>query len=458
MAGSLNNKILRKLSAVVGGNHLSTENDVLLAYSYDASPCVPHLPDAVISPGNTEEVQSIVGLAFEAGVPLVARGAGTGLSGGSLASHGGIIISFQRMNKILTLDLSERVAVVQPGVVNNDLNAAIARHSLLYPPDPGSAKVCTLGGNVSENAGGPHSVKYGSTSDYVLSLECVLPTGAVVRTGALSRRNACGYDLTHLLCGSEGTLGLITEITLKLVPMPKFRQAGVFAFEETSSAGAAISAINAARIPVSALEVIDGLSFEYLEGTSNANETYILFEVDGEPEVVRGQAGQLVDLCMLNGGQLFMSGTGHEEVDQLWGWRRKISGTLCREGMSKIGEDISIPRTRVPEMMERIKELAGEHDIDIAVFGHAGDGVLHPNILIDMNDSEKIKRAGVVSEEIFRLAVEMGGTISGEHGIGLCKAGFTHLAVDAGSLEMMKEIKKVFDPRNIMNPGKIFTE
>ena len=241
-------------------NHLSTEEDVLIAYSYDSSPGTPRLPDAVISPGTTEETRSIVGLALEAGVPLVARGAGTGLSGGALAVSGGLVVSFQRMNKILKVDPLEMAAVVQPGVVNRALNRAVESHDLFFPPDPGSANVCTLGGNVSENAGGPHSVKYGRTSDYVLSLECVTPAAEVMRTGSQSHRNVCGYDLTRLLCGAEGTLGLITEITLKLMPRPKFKEAAVFAFEGISRAGAAVDAINAARIPVSAFEIVDGLS------------------------------------------------------------------------------------------------------------------------------------------------------------------------------------------------------
>jgi glycolate oxidase len=451
---------IRKLNGIVGADHVSRHVEDLICYSYDGTPYRAH-PEVVVHPGSTAEVAELLATAAEAGVKVVARGAGTGLSGGSVPLEGGMVLHLDRMNRLRRLDPLEMLAVVEPGMTNWDLRQAAEGQGLFYPPDPGSTKVCTLGGNVAENAGGPHGVKYGVTGDYVIGLEGVLASGMTFRTGGETRRNVTGYDLTSLLVGSEGTLAVITEITLKLLPKPPARLTALLAFEKPVDAGAAVTAISGRGIIPAALEIMDGITIDCVERYRPGHlprdaAAVLLIEVDGEAESVRHELQRAVKAGEACGGRLVRSARTPEEAEELWESRRSISPALGRIAPTRIGEDISVPRTRVPEMLERIQKISIKHDLIIAVFGHAGDGNLHPNILTDARDPEKMGRTEAAINEIFAAALEMGGTLSGEHGIGKAKSRFMEGSLPAETLALMKGIKDVFDPGGILNPGKIF--
>lgn len=454
-------RFLRKLEKLLGSRHVAAETEDLISYAHDGTLSEAALPDAVAHPGSLEEVVGLVLAAAEEGVPLVPRGAGTGLSGGSVAVQGGVVLHFNRMNRLKELDVGDMVAVLEPGVVNWALRQKAIGSGLFYPPDPSSMKVCTIGGNVAENAGGPYGVKYGVTGDYVLGLEAVLSSGEVIRTGGKIRRNVAGYDLTSLLAGSEGTLAIITEITLKLLPRPASRSAALFAFDEIEAAGEAVVALGAGGITPAALEIMDQAAIDcaeqYRQGRLPRDvAAVLLIEVDGEPEAVNGQMEKVANIFGQANGRMIRVAASEKEAEELWESRRSVSAALSRMGPQKIGEDISIPRSCIPEMVGRIKEIAHRHGLAIAVFGHAGDGNLHPNILTDMRNPELMKKTEAAIADLFQTAVELGGTLSGEHGIGLAKAPYLKNVVTAETLESMQNIKRALDPAGIMNPGKIF--
>lgn len=433
----------------------------LIAYGVDASCSVARLPDVVAHPRTHDEVVRLVEAAAAAHVPLVPRGAGTGLSGGSLAAQGGLVIVFDRMNHLIRLDSGDLVAVVEPGVLNWQLQKAASEASLFYPPDPSSARVCTLGGNVAENAGGPRAVKYGVTADYLVGLQCVLSSGKSMRIGGAFRRNATGYDLLHLMAGSEGTLAIVTEVTLRLLPKPPHRRAVTFTFESILTAGDAVVALGACGVTPSAIEIMDRTAIEcareFIPGIlTGEGAAQLLIEVDGGSEETLVQIEKIKDVCKSAGGNMVSLAANEEEVNVLWDVRRSVSASLGRMGRKKIGEDISVPRSKVPEIMSRIEEIAEQNGVTIAVFGHAGDGNLHPNILADEGNAEEMQRVEAAIAEIFQATVELGGTLSGEHGIGTAKAPFLGLALSREASTLMEGIKDVFDPLGIMNPGKIF--
>ena len=453
-------QLLRKLRKIVGEGHVESSTEDMLCYRYDGlERGAP--PDAVVHPASVEEVAELVRAAAAAGKPVVPRGAGTGLSGGSVPLTGGIVIDLNHMNRIRAIDRENLIAEVEPGVINWDLKTAADGEGLFYPPDPSSTRVCTLGGNIAENAGGPCGVKYGVTGDYVLGLEAVLPDGNVIRTGGRNRRDVAGYDLTSLLVGSEGTLAVVTAATLRLLPRPPARRTVLLSYRELAGAGAAVAAMASSGVTPAALEIMDGITIECVEkyrpgylqvGAAAA----LLLEVDGEAEGVDAQLERARAACQETGGEIVFTASDEQEAEELWESRRAISPSLGRLAPAKIGEDISVPPARVAEMIGRIQAIATDHGLTIAVFGHAGDGNLHPNILTDRRDAEQMRRADMAIKELFAAAIELGGTLSGEHGIGLAKAGFMDGAIQAQALGKMKEIKRLFDPDGIMNPGKIF--
>ncbi len=450
---------MRKIAGIVGSEYASDAAEDLLCYSYDGM-VSSAIPDVVVHPATAGEVASLVKTAADEGMPVVARGAGTGLSGGSLPLRGGMVLHLDRMNRMRRLDSGEPLAVVEPGITNQELKAAAAAMGLFYPPDPSSGKTCTLGGNVAENAGGPYGVKYGVTGDYVLGLECVLASGKILRTGGMTRRNVSGYDLTSLLVGSEGTLAVITEITLRLLPKPATCRTALIAFDHLVGAGAAVVAVGGAGIIPAALEIMDKTTIECVEQFRPGHlpigaEAVLLIETDGEAEAADLELRQAVKACQAAGGHLVTLAMSKEEAEEVWETRRSVSPALSRRAPTKIGEDISVPRTRIPEMLKRVQEIGARHELVIAVFGHAGDGNLHPNILTDRHDHGMMERSEAAIAEIFAAAMELGGTLSGEHGIGISKARFMKDAVGSEALALMREIKKTFDPGGIINPGKI---
>ncbi|RJQ42869.1 MAG: FAD-binding protein [Gaiellales bacterium] len=460
MAGkmSLRPGFERRIRKIVGGEHVQDSPEDMICYGYDAT-SETGIPDLVVHPGSRDEVVSIVKEAAAGKIPLVPRGAGTGLSGGALANRGGIVLHFDRMNSILGLDVENQKAVVQPGVINGDFKDAVAHHGLFYPPDPGSTRVCTLGGNIAENAGGAYGSRYGVTGDYVLGLEAVLATGEVLRTGSTARRDVAGYDLTRLLVGSEGTLAVITEATLRLIQAPRARSAAFFSFSDFSDALAAVRAIGAEGLEAAALEIMDRTTLEcldrYLPGRLPVSAAVLLVELHGSSDdCVAGMLDQAVAAATSNGGETVKTAQ-NESCEDFWEWRRAVSPSLGQVAASKIGEDICVPVGNIGLMHEMITAISKRYDLRIAVFGHVGDGNLHPNILTDRRDPTAMMRTEEAISELFRAAVELGGTISGEHGIGITKSAYMSMMRDPVSLGMMAAIKKVFDPEGILNPGKI---
>jgi len=453
-------QILRKLASIVGAAHVQSSREDLLCYRYDGT-ATGSLPDVVVHPQTAAEVAQLMELAANNRIHVVPRGAGTGLSGGSLPADGGLVMSFDRMDRIIKIDSDNLVAHVEPGVINRDLKVAVDREGLFYPPDPSSTRVCTLGGNVAENAGGPYGVKYGVTGDYVLGLQAVLADGSILSTGGENKRDVTGYDLTSLLVGSEGTLAIVTSIILRLLPKPPARRTALFLFDDLADAGATVRSMADHGLVPAALEIMDRTTIDCVskhkpgqipEGIAAA----LLLEVNGEVESVDSQMKRAVSACQGSGGRLEKVAETDEEADIIWDTRRAVSPALGQIAPTKIGEDISVPPARVPEMIERIADISRENDLPIAVFGHAGDGNLHPNILADSRDEKVMVRTGPAIEAIFKAALELGGTLSGEHGIGTTKAPFMKDATQAEALRMMKEIKKIFDPKGLLNPGKIF--
>jgi glycolate oxidase len=456
----LDERVIRELREALGGDKVLTAPEELIAYSYDAS-WPEAVPGAVVSPLATEDVVITLRIAERERIAVVPRGAATGLAGGSVPLEGSIALNMARMNKILEISPDDLLAVVQAGVVNQDLQQAAARHGLFFPPDPASYYMSTLGGNVAANAGGPRCLKYGVTTDYVLGLEVVLPGGKVMRTGGRTIKNVAGYDLTRLMVGSEGTLGVISEITVKLLPLPKAKGTVLALFKTLDEACEVLGAVLSGGVLPLTTELMDDLTIraveEYMElgipaGTGGA----LLIDVDGWPEGIESASRAVADICRQGGALEVQRAVTAEESEKLWTGRRAIAAALGHLGPDSFSEDLAVPRSKIPQMARRIREVGAKYDLLIPVFGHAGDGNLHPNIICDRRDPEVLKRAERAAEEIMDAAIELGGTITGEHGIGLAKLDFVLKGLDPVALEQMRAIKQLFDPHNIMNPGKVF--
>ncbi len=432
------------------------------AYAYDGT-WGEAWPDAVVLAHSTEDVAAVLRIADEERVPVVPRGAASGLSGGSVPERGGIALSLTPMRKIFEISPEDLVAVVQPGVVNLDLQKAAEPYGLFYPPDPASLDISTIGGNIAENAGGPRCLKYGVTSDYVLGLEVVIPGGEVLRLGGRSIKNVTGYDLVHLFVGSEGTLGVVTEAILKLLPRPPAR-ATVSAFFDNLDVAAetVVKVVTSGILPLTT-ELLDKVSIGVVEdflhlGLPRNAEAMLLISVDGEPESVKRQAEEIAEICRRQGATGVSLADTPEEEEKLWKARRSVSPALGRLRPHKLGEDIAVPRSKVPDMVRRVQEIGRKWGLVIPVYGHIGDGNLHPTLACDRRDPEEMKRVEGAAEDIFKAAIELGGTLSGEHGIGMLKRDYIPLALPDNVVTRMKAIKQVFDPHGIMNPGKVFPE
>lgn len=452
----------RAISALreIFGERLKESLEDRICYSFDATG-KEFLPDAVAFPLTAEEVRRTVLLANERRFPVIPRGAGSGFSGGSLPVRGGVVLSLERMDRILSIDTENLVAVVEPGVVTETLKEEAKKRGLFYPPDPASLKFCTIGGNLAECAGGMCAVKYGVTRDYVLGLEAVLGTGELVRTGVYTVKGVVGYDLTRMLVGSEGTLGIITKATLKLIPLPE-SVATLLAFFRTNGEGArAVAGIVEERITPCAMEMMDRTAIDCVREIADLPVPgdagcALLIEVDGPEASVSQEAGRVQAACGRFGATEVRLSTDAAGREKLWELRRSISPAIRRVNPVKINEDIVVPRSRLPAMYGFLSELAARKNLKIVNFGHAGDGNIHVNIMISGKDEDERRRADEAVEEVFRKTVELGGTISGEHGIGIAKAPYLEMEVGPLGVSVMKRLKSCFDPNGILNPGKIF--
>jgi glycolate oxidase len=393
-------------------------------------------------------------------MPVVPRGAGTGMTAGSVPGDGAVVLSFERMNRILELDPANLNVLVEPGVINGALQKELAAEGYFYPPDPASLKFCTIGGNVAENAGGPRALKYGVTRDYVMELEAVLPTGEVITTGVKTYKGVVGYDLTRLLVGSEGTLAVITKIRLRVLPEPEAVTTLLALFGDVEVAGRAVSGIIAAKIIPRTLEFMDREAVVAVESYKPAGlptdvEALLLVELDGHPRAIQEEAERVVQMCEDLGGEVQVARDALSR-ERLWDSRRAISPALHHLDMRKINEDIVVPRSELPAMLSFLRELSVKSGIKIVNFGHAGDGNIHVNIMVDQDDEESYRKGHALAGEMFGRVLSLGGTISGEHGVGLTKADFISMEVKPAEMELMRGVKGLFDPRNILNPGKIF--
>jgi glycolate oxidase len=439
---------------------ISTAPEDLLCYGFDASG-LEASPSAVVWPEHTEDVVRVMKYAYENGIPVVPRGAGTGMTGGAIPSSGAIIVSLEKMNRILDVDSENLSVFCEPGLINGRLQGDVERRGLFYPPDPASMNFCTIGGNVAENAGGPRAIKYGVTKDYVMEIESVLPNGEVITTGVKTPKGVVGYDLTRLLVGSEGTLSIFTKIRLKILPLPEEVITLLAFFNNLESSGNAISRITASKIIPRTLEFMDHEVIRAVEnfkpvGLPQGAEAVLLIELDGYPSTITREAEKVADVCRNLGAEVSMA-EDEEARTKLWEARRAVSPALYHISPTKINEDIVVPRNRIPDMLKRLRKLSEESGIKIVNFGHAGDGNIHVNIMVDRNNKEEYAKGVELVKHVFKETLELGGTISGEHGIGLTKARYIGLEIADTEMSIMKSIKHVFDPKNILNPGKIFT-
>lgn len=455
----MEDKIKKALIDIVGEENYTDNLIDLISYSKDASEH-RHRPDAAVWPATAEEISAILKLANKDRFPVVPRGAGTSLAGLAVPEKGGVVLDLGRMNKIISVSVTDRLAVVQPGVVYADLERALAPHDFFFPPDPASGTVATLGGNVATNAGGIKGAKYGTTKDYVLSLQVVLPDGRVMRTGSKCMKSSSGYDLTKLFVGSEGTLGVVTEITLKINPKPSLSSTAMATFEDLEDAGRAVSEIMHSGILPSALEVVDQQTLIAINQNTDLNlpevEAILIAETDGHTrEETQFQLNKVIEIFKKNNASTVKQAATKEEAEALWTARKSAYAVMSRINNSLAVEDLSVPMSKVPNILKTISDLAKKYDLKIPTVGHAGDGNLHPTISYDSTNPDEVKRVEQASAELFEKVIELGGTLTGEHGIGLAKAPFMHLEHDPVAMDVMRSIKKSFDPNNILNPGKM---
>ena len=453
---------IEALGNIVGEKNISTASTDRITHSYDATQ-QEFLPEVVVYAETTEQVRDIVRLANDKMIPIIPRGAGSGFTGGTLPVKGGIVLVLTRMNRIIKIDTDNLIAVVEPGVVTADLQKEAERVGLFYPPDPASKDFCTLGGNVAECAGGPRCVKYGVTKDYVFGLKVVTPKGEVIRTGGQTLKNVVGYDLTKLFVGSEGTLGVVTEITLKLIPLPEAKKTMLVQFETIEGAARSVSEIIRSKIVPTTLEFLDAATIDCVRDISpiplpEKCSAVLIIEVDGDRDLIERQAERILEIIEPMGVVDTTVANTHAESEEIWQVRRNVSPSLRKVNPDKFNEDIVVPRSNVPDMIRALEKISLHYDVSIVNFGHAGDGNIHVNVMVDLQEEGMEEKVHLAMDEIFSKAIELKGSISGEHGIGTSKAKYLAMEIDDATLSYMKEVKQAFDPNNIMNPGKIFVE
>jgi len=450
----------RELEGIVGAGAVIADPDELLSYESDGLTLLRALADFVVFPTSTDQVSAVVRLAAAEGLPFVARGAGTGLSGGCLPAEGGLVISLMRMNRVLEVDYDNQLAVVEPGLVNLHLSWQLGSRGYYYAPDPSSQQACTLGGNIANNSGGPHTLKYGVTTNHVLGLEVVMPDGEVVWLGGHTREQV-GYDLVGVFVGSEGTFGIATKIVVRILKRPPAVKTVLAVFDEIDQASAAVSAIVARGLVPAAVEMIDQLTIQAVEdafgcGYPRDAAAALLVELDGLAVGLPAQAERIVQACREAGAREVRMARDETERQLLWKGRKSAFGAYGRISPAYMVMDGVIPRTRLPYVLRRVNEIVAAHGLRVGNVFHAGDGNLHPNILYDPRKPGEEARVVEAGAEIMRLCAEVGGSISGEHGIGLEKADFMPLIFSAADLDFMQRLKTAFNPTALCNPGKIF--
>jgi len=449
-----------KLIHLLGKESILTHSGDLGPFSHDATN-QEFMPDAVVFPTDVDQIANILQLANAEGFPVIPRGAGSGMSGGALAVQGGIVLTTDKLDHILLIDEDNLLAKVEPGVITGRLQTEIEKRGLFYPPDPASLEVSTIGGNVAECAGGPRAVKYGVTRDYVMGLKAVLPTGEIITTGVETAKGVMGYDLTRLLVGSEGTLAVIVEITLRLLPAPEMKQTMLIRFSDIGAAARCVSQIIKEKVIPTTIEFMDSASVQCVRDQvpvelPGEGSTLLLIELDGGQTAIERDAQRIEALCKQVENAEVRLAKDKREADELWKARRNLSPSLPKLGPHKINQDVVVPRSRLADFIRAVSSIGKRYALPIPSFGHAGDGNIHVNIMYNQEDGNETERAHHALQEILRLTLDLRGTLSGEHGVGISKKPYIGMEITPPVLELMKRIKKAFDPNGILNPGKIF--
>jgi len=457
----MNPSFIKELQTIVVEPYTLSDRESLAVYGYDATPELESRPGVVLMPRTADEIARIMRLCHGAGVSVTPRGSGTNLSGGSIAGSDGVVVQTSRLNRIIEVDEENLTATVEPGVITSALHREVEARGLFYPPDPGSMNISTMGGNVAENSGGLRGLKYGVTANYVMGLETILADGDLLRTGGKVVKDVAGYCLNPLLVSSEGTLGFFTGITVKLIPKPQVKTTMLAHFPEMRQAALAVSAIIAAKVIPATLEFLDKVTIKCVEDYAHVGlpldvDAVLLIEVDGHPVVVAEEAASVEAICRKHRCSFFQTARDADEALKLATARRTALSALARLKPTTILEDATVPRSCIAAMLEVIQNSAKKHNVTIGTFGHAGDGNLHPTCLTDERDKDEIARAHMAFDEIFDAAISMGGTITGEHGVGMAKKKYLPRLVGESGIRVMRGIKHAFDPKGILNPGKIF--
>jgi len=457
----MNSDFIEQLIDVVGKKHVLYSPEDLAVYSYDGT-FAEGSPEVVVLPETTQQVSQLVKLAAEVRVPIVPRGMGSGMAAGSIPLvAGGMVVSLTRMNHILEIDTENATVLTEAGIITADLQAAVEKIGLFYPPDPSSIRHSTIGGNIACNAGGPRCLKYGVTGDYVLGLTVVLADGRILKTGGKPIKDVTGYDLNGLFTGSEGTLGLVTEALLRLVAKPRYAKTALAEFAALDDASRTVNAILNAGIVPASLELMDQTALVCIEEAMHLDlnidvEASLIIETDGADEQTVRSEIEAAKICKETGAQSVKLAQNETERTNLWKARRSISPSLARKAPNKLGEDITVPRSAIPEVVQRLRAISAKHGLPIVIFGHAGDGNLHPNILFDKRQPEQWQKVEQMVAEVFEASLAVGGTLSGEHGVGLLKRPYMEKALGSISIDVQRHIKQALDPLDILNPGKIF--
>lgn len=463
MSEIISKNVIEEIVGIVGTDNVLTSPEDLICYSFDAAPGLyKSMPEVVVCVENKEQIIKLVNLASAQKIPIYTRGGGTNLSGGALPVANGIVLSTLKMNKILEIDADNLTATVEPGVVIIDLIEALAPFGLLYAPDPGTVNTATMGGSAAENSGGLRGLKYGVTKNYVIGLEAVFADGSIARFGGKTVKNVTGYDIVSLLVGSEGTLAIITELTVKVIPIPEFKRSLLGVFTELDHAAQAIHDIIAHKVIPATLEIMDKFTIQTVENYKKVGlpveaEAVLLIELDGIKEAAMKEAQIVEKILQENGASEVRVAKDDAERDAIWAARRAALPALVRMKPTTILEDATVPRSKVPEMIRALREIAKKYNLTIGTFGHAGDGNLHPTILTDENDKEEMERVEKAVDEIFKAALALGGTLSGEHGIGLSKARYLEWEMGKEGVAVLHKIKQALDPECLLNPGKMTT-
>ena len=454
--------VLNQLKNIVGSDNFMDSEEERIVYAYDGTPMISQKPDAILMPKSIEEISQIMRLANSENFAVIPRGSGTGLSGGSVPTVNSVVLLMNHWKKIEEIDSDNLTAWVETGVITSSLHKEVEKQGLFYPPDPGSQDICTIGGNVAENAGGLRGLKYGVTKNYIMGIEMVMPTGEIVRNGGKNVKDVAGYNIRDLIVGSEGTLGIFTKILVKLIPKPQTSQALLAYYDKLGDAAETVSEIISNHIIPCTVEFLDNTTIKCVEeyahiGLPTSAKALLLLEVDGHEEVVAREAQLIHDICKRKGATGIKIAATDEEALQLKEARRIAFSALARVKPTTILEDATVPRSNLAVLVEKIDAIAKKYNLNIGNFGHAGDGNLHPTCLTDERDTDEIKRVEKAFNDIYDETLKLGGTITGEHGVGLAKKGFLEKMIDVPGLEVMHKIKASFDPNNVLNPGKIIS-